>query len=434
MSNTVVRRVLILGAIAMIGIIAMQTYWVVINWNFNDEDFNNKVNLALYRTAQSLAELGQADPPKRDVVNRRTSNYYIVNIENEVNSEALEFFLQRELEQQGLNIDFEYAIFDCHSNAMVYGGFCDYTPEGANSADLELGNLPKDSEFLYYFGVKFPTRSSFLFGKMQLIITLSGVMLVTLAFFAYSMFVILRQKRMSEMQKDFINNMTHEFRTPLSTIRIAANVFQRDPGVQANERLARYANIIHEQYERLNRQVEKVLQIARIERGTLAIKPDWLALDAVLDPLLAGTKLRAEESGGTCEITLPPAPLRVWADRLHFSNILYNLLDNALKYSDGAPQLRVAVEPDGGGLVIRIADQGVGIDPEHQARVFEKFFRVPTGDTHDVKGFGLGLFYVKGICEAHGWRITLDSRPGAGTTVSIFLPSRAVEVPKPTLV
>ena len=433
MSNTIVRRVLILGAIAMIGIIAMQTYWVVINWNFNDEDFNNKVNLALYRTAQSLAELGQADPPERDVVNRRTSNYYIVNIETEVNSDALEFFLQRELEQQGLNIDFEYAIFDCHSNAMVYGGFCNYTPEGEH-ADLDLGNLPKDSEFLYYFGVKFPTRSSFLFGKMQLIITLSAVMLVTLAFFAYSMYVILRQKRMSEMQKDFINNMTHEFRTPLSTIRIAANVFQRDPGIQANERLARYANIVHEQYERLNRQVEKVLQIARIERGTLAIKPDWVELDEVLAPLLAGTKLRVEESGGTCEFVLPPDPLRVRADRLHFSNILYNLLDNAIKYSPAAPHLRAAVERTGRGLTLRITDQGVGIDPEHQSRVFEKFFRVPTGDTHDVKGFGLGLFYVKSICEAHGWRITLDSRPGRGTTVSIVLPPRSVEVRKPTLV
>lgn len=434
MSNTVVRRVLILGAIAMIGIIALQTYWVVINWNFNDEDFNNKVNLALYRTAQSLAELSQADPPERDVVNRRTSNYYIVNIENEVNSDALEFFLQRELEQQGLNIDFEYAIFDCHSNAMVYGGFCNYTPEGASQEDLDLGNLPKDSEFLYYFGVKFPTRSSFLFGKMQLIITLSGVMLITLAFFAYSMYVILRQKRMSEMQKDFINNMTHEFRTPLSTIRIAANVFQRDPGIQANERLARYANIVHEQYERLNRQVEKVLQIARIERGTLAINPEWVELDEVLQPLLAGTKLRVEESGGTCDISLPPVPLRVHADRLHFSNILYNLLDNAIKYSPAAPHLKVVAERSGRGLRLRIIDHGVGIDPEHQSRVFEKFFRVPTGDTHDVKGFGLGLFYVKGICEAHGWQITLDSRPGKGTTVSIDLPVRSVEVGKPTLV
>ena len=433
MSNTVVRRVLILGAIAMIGIIAMQTYWVVINWNFNDEDFNNKVSLSLYRTAQSLAELSQADPPKRDVVNRRSSNYYIVNIENEINSEALEFFLQRELEQQGLNINFEYAIFDCHSNAMVYGGYCDYTPEGG-SQNLTLGDLPKDNEFLYYFGVKFPTQSSFLFGKMQLVITLSGVMLVTLAFFAYSMYVILRQKRMSEMQKDFINNMTHEFRTPLSTIRIAANVFQRDAGIQADDRLARYANIIHEQYERLNRQVEKVLQIARIERGTLAIKPEWLELNEVVEPLLAGTKLQVEESGGTCEVILPAVPTRVRADRLHFSNILYNLLDNAIKYSPAAPRLEVRIEPAGRGLTIRITDRGVGIDPEHQSRVFEKFFRIPTGDTHDVKGFGLGLFYVKSICEAHGWRIQLDSRPGHGTTMSILLPAKAVEFRKLTLV
>ncbi|RME96239.1 MAG: sensor histidine kinase, partial [Bacteroidetes bacterium] len=259
MKNSVIRWVVILGAVALVGIVGVQSYWVMATWDLNEEEFDKKVNLALYQVANALADLNQSELPSRDIVKQRSSNYWVVNMALEIEDEMLEYLLQRELERLALNIDFEYAVFDCHTDEMVYGGYCSYTPEEERK-DIQLGNLPKDSEFTYYFGVKFPDRQGFLFDKMELIIFLSAILLLTILFFAYAMWVILRQKRLSEMQKDFINNMTHEFKTPLSTIKIAAGVFANDERIQQDARLRRYANIILQQNQRLNNQVEKVLQ------------------------------------------------------------------------------------------------------------------------------------------------------------------------------
>ena len=177
MKNRTILLVVILGAIAIIGIIGMQTYWVVNTWNNNEEEFNQRVHLALYNVARSLAHLHDATLPSHSVVKQRTTNYYVVNIANEIDPGSLEYFLQKELEALALNIDFEYAVFDCHTDEMVYGNYCSYSPE--KKVDLELGNLPKYSEFTYYFGVKFPTRPNYLFNKMQISLLLSVLLLIT---------------------------------------------------------------------------------------------------------------------------------------------------------------------------------------------------------------------------------------------------------------
>jgi two-component system, OmpR family, phosphate regulon sensor histidine kinase PhoR len=428
MQNTVIRWVVILGAVAIVGIISTQSYWVMTTWNLNEVEFNNKANLALYRVAKYLAKSNDAELPSRDVVKQRTSNYWIVNMAVEIDDRLLEYLLQSELEKLALNVDFEYAVFDCHTNEMVYGGYCNFSPEGGKKVQ-ELGNLPKDQEFTYYFGVKFPGRSGFLFDKMQLIVFLSAILLVTVLFFAYAMWVILRQKRLSDMQKDFINNMTHEFKTPLSTIKIAAGVFLNDERVQQDGRLQRYANIILEQNQRLNNQVEKVLQIAQIEKGHLELKREKVALAEVISPLLESTRILIEELGGELHAQIDdPDELYLSADRLHLTNILYGLLDNAIKYRQGPPIIQVHAYREGGQIHLSIQDNGIGIDPAHQARIFDKFYRVPTGNIHNVKGFGLGLYYVKRICETHGWTIALDSEPGRGTTIHLKL-GKALRAP-----
>jgi len=295
----------------------------------------------------------------------------------------------------------------------------------------EMGNLPKDQEFTYYFGVKFPGRRGFLLDKMQLIVFLSAILLMTVLFFAYAMWVILRQKRLSDMQKDFINNMTHEFKTPLSTIKIAAGVFLNDERVQQDGRLQRYANIILEQNQRLNNQVEKVLQIAQIEKGHLELKREKVALAEVISPLLESTRILIEELGGELHAQIEdPDKLYLSADRLHLTNILYGLLDNAIKYCQEPPIIHVHAYHDGDQIHLSIQDNGIGIDPAHQARIFDKFYRVPTGNIHNVKGFGLGLYYVKRICETHGWAIALDSEPGKGTTIHLKL-GKALRAPAP---
>ncbi len=427
MKNSTILRVVILGAIAIVGIIAMQSYWVISTWNINEEEFHKKVNLALIRTAQSLAAFNGTELPSRNIVRQRTSNYYVVNTEYEINTTLLQYYLQQEFRELALNIDFEYAVFDCTTDEMVYGGYVSYSNKKID--DLVLGDLPKsESEDLnYYFGVKFPSLSGFLLGKIQLAIVLSGILLITVVFFAYSMFVILRQKRLSEMQKDFINNMTHEFKTPISTIRVSADVFLNHPLIRSDARLRQYAGIISEQNLRLNRQVEKVLQLARIEKGKLELKREWLNLREIIEDAVNSASVQVEKLGGELTCRLDRRPLCIYADRFHLTNILYNLLDNATKYHRGRPRIVVTSSQEPGRIVLKIADRGIGISREQLSRVFEKFYRIPTGDIHNIKGFGLGLYYVKSICEAHGWEVNLDSEPGRGTTVSVAFPAGAAK-------
>jgi two-component system phosphate regulon sensor histidine kinase PhoR len=423
MHQRVIRQVIVLGLVAIFGIVGMQTYWVATTWNLNDTEFSQKAQLALYEVARQLADANESDLPSRDIVRQRTSNYFIVNIESEINAARLEAIMQQELVRLGLDIPFEYAIFDCTTDQMAYGGYCQATTDESTVVNPPSeGYLPPDENLLYYFGVKFPTRTGYIWQKMQLVIFLSLILLVTVAFFAYSLIVILRQRRLATMQKDFIDNMTHEFKTPLSTIRIAASVFMRDDQVQKDRRLTRYARLIHEQYERLNKQVEKVLQISQIERGNFEIKKERIDLTTLLPPLISSAQARVEEAGGQLSFDFPKSALPVLADPLHLSNILYNLLDNAIKYSGQEPIIRVTGRVRDQHLTIAIIDQGPGIAPEHQEKLFEKFYRIPTGDVHDVKGFGLGLYYVAHICRSHGWPLQVESQLEQGTTFTVRIP------------
>ena len=421
MKNSLIFRVIILGAIAIAGIIGMQAYWVINTWNINEEEFSKKASLALYRVACGLADLNGGDLPPRNIVNQRTTNYYVVNIDSEIDDDHLEYFLQKEFERLALYVDFEYAVYDCNTNEMMYGNYCSFNP--SKQADLTaLGDLPKDEKFTYYFSVKFPNRSGYLLGKMQLSIFFSAILLIVLVFFAYSMYIMLRQKRLSELQKDFINNMTHEFKTPISTIKISAEVFSNAPEVQQNPRLLRYADIVREQNQRLNSQVEKVLQLARIEQGNFELKLESFALAEALQTIVNSTAVQIEKQGGALESDIKVGEAYIEADRLHFTNILHNLLDNAMKYCRQKPEIRLSAVQEDGQVVICIQDQGIGISREHLGRVFSKFYRVPTGNVHKVKGFGLGLYYVKRICDAQGWPLQIDSAVGAGTSVTLTIP------------
>ncbi|MEM9525951.1 MAG: HAMP domain-containing sensor histidine kinase [Bacteroidota bacterium] len=389
MHENILRRVIFLGVVAILGIVGMQTYWVSTTWDLNDTEFRQKAQLALYGVARQLAAENESDLPNQDIVRQRSSNYFIVNIESEIDALRLETLMQQELISLSMDLPFEYAIFDCTSDQMAYGGYCQATTEEATTVqDDRMSYLAPDKDLLYYFGVKFPTRTGYIWEKMQLVVFLTLILLLTVAFFIFSMIVILRQRRLASMQKDFIDNMTHEFKTPLSTIRIAAGVFLRDEHVAADGRLSRYAQLIHEQYERLNGQVEKVLQLARIEKGSFEIKPEQVDLHELVRPLFSSIHARTDELGGKLITDLPSEPLVLRADPLHLSNILHNLLDNAVKYGGENPVIRVLGAVKDQTLHLSVCDEGPGIASEHRERLFEKFYRVPTGDVHAVMGFG----------------------------------------------
>lgn len=417
MQDTIVKRVFIFGAIAIIGIIAIQVYWGINTYQQKEAEFHQTVHIALIRVAKSIAQSKNNQLPINNLVKKVSSNYYVVNTNSIINAGELEFYLQKEFYDLGLNTDFEYAIHDCETNDMVYGNFCKFEdkPEG----NLKLGILPKYDEFIYYFGVKFPSRNAYVMSSMKSVLLLLMVLLMTIVFFVYALYVILSQKRLSDMQKDFINNMTHEFKTPISTIKISSEVFLKEDKIKQDNRLHKYATIIKEQNERLNSQVEKVLQIAKLEKESFKLNKEQVNIHDILDDIIKNMEVKVNKAQGKIASSLDARNPLILADKFHLANIIQNLIDNAIKYCKDKPEIQIGTSEKNGQLSVIIKDQGIGIKKEDQSKVFDKFFRVPTGNVHNVKGFGLGLFYIKNICDAHGWNIHLDSEFQKGTQISI---------------
>ncbi len=418
MENNIIRRVIILGAITIIGILGIQGYWVMRTWDIQQQEFSQTVKIALLSVAKELETLnGRNSLPIKGLISQESSNTYLVNINDEINANTLEFYLQKELEARAVNADFEYGIFDCESREMVYGRRINYSED--KELNTQTNPLPTNGDFDYYFSVRFPNQKGYLLEDMRLAIFFSIILFFSILFFIYSMFIIMRQKRLSEMQKDFINNMTHEFKTPISTIKISADVFLKNNLIQSDQRLTRYAQIIKDQNQRLNMQVEKVLQLAKIERDGFSLKKEAVNVHELLSEITASAQARLGEVNGKLITEFTATQPNIKADRLHLNNILYNLIDNAIKYSYEDPEVKLTTRNKGKELIISVQDNGIGISKENQLRVFDKFYRVPTGDIHNVKGFGLGLFYVKNICDAHEWELELDSQSGEGTRIEV---------------
>jgi two-component system phosphate regulon sensor histidine kinase PhoR len=231
----------------------------------------------------------------------------------------------------------------------------------------------------------------------------------------------MRQERTSQLQKDFINNMTHEFKTPISSIKIAADVFSKSEFVINDPRLSRYAGIITEQNQRLNDQVEKVLNIARLEKDSFELNKEPIDVHSTIRDIAKSESVRLEDQD--INLALDSGDMEIFADPLHFTNVITNIIDNAIKYSKGEPQITIKTDRNSNLNIINVIDQGIGIEKDKLKNIFDKFYRVSTGDVHNVKGFGLGLFYVKNICMAHGWIIDVKSEPNQGTTFIIKIPT-----------
>jgi two-component system, OmpR family, phosphate regulon sensor histidine kinase PhoR len=424
MTSATIRRVIVLGAFAIMSLITVQTYWVLRTWDLQEREFHRKVTQALLETANDLKRLHGFKLPTQNLIDQLSSNYYVVNINNMFDPGTVEIYLQRNFEKQALSDDFQYGIFDCSSNQMVMGKMIKYSNEVVKK-DLETP-LPAhyNSDFIYYFGVRFPEKTANILSNMWIVVFFTGLMLVTVAFFIYSMFIILRQKQLSEMQRDFINNMTHEFKTPISTINISTDVFLNNPIIKEDARLTRYAGIIKDQVLRLNTQVEKVLQLAKIEQDNVELSKEDIDLEDLVKSTSPSIELKVAERKGKLNLNLETTNALIVADQLHLTNIIHNLVDNGVKYSKDTPEITIGLKNTANSVVLSIQDKGIGIPKESQKKVFERFYRVPTGNIHNVKGFGLGLFYVKSVCKEHNWKISIDSELGKGTTVSIKIPTK----------
>ncbi len=417
----IIRRIAILGAVSIIGIVFMQAYSLRRAYLLEDSEFNQSVKIALYQVAESLANSNNTQLPRHNLVQRRSSNTYVVNINGVIDANMLEDYLIREFEKRGMSTEFEYGIFDCETQDMVYGNFCQLNHLVKEKKSDKV--LPTFDDLIYYFVVRYPSKHNYILGSIWQNIGFSLITLLALVFFAYAMWVILRQKRLSDLQTDFINNMTHEFKTPISSIKIAANVLEGDPAVKSNDRLSKYSQIITEQNERLNDQVEKVLNIARLEQDSFRLNIEPLNVSDVLNQIVYAENMRVKEQGtGSVMLASKDSTEIIKADKLHFTNTIHNLIDNAIKYCKEIPQIIVKSYLKGSDIYIDIIDNGIGIKSENLEHLFHKFYRVSTGDIHDVKGFGLGLFYVQSICEAHGWQVEVESTVGKGSIFRLIIP------------
>ncbi len=325
--------------------------------------------------------------------------------------------LNFELKTHGLNLDYEYSIVE---NGRVIRASEQWDArQGQHLASLFPNDFFAKSQLL----LSFPDKRSFLFK------TLWGTFLVSLLFTAAIIFTFwktisysLRQKRISEIKTDFINNMTHEFKTPIATINLATDAL-KNPAVFGNpENIQRYGEVIRQENQRMNRQVESVLRMAMMDKKELELNFQETEIEGLLEDCISHIQLSLESRGGTLVKDFNINDLHLNIDRNHFSNAIINILENALKYSDEAPEIKVSGVIQNGELRIAIRDFGIGMNAEAQKRVFDRFFRAEGGNIHNVKGHGLGLSYALGVVQAHGGTIEVESQKGAGSTFTIRVP------------
>ncbi|MEO1049631.1 MAG: HAMP domain-containing sensor histidine kinase [Bacteroidota bacterium] len=421
MKRSTFRLIIVLATLSIIGITITQIYWVRRAFGMRENQFDRDVNVALFNVANKFFELKHTPVPFNNPVKQLSSNYYVVMVNDEIDANLLEFLLKSEFEKKSIDFDFEYGIYNCESDQMVYGNYVALTETGSKGKEQAI--LPKWEKQSYYFGVQFPAKEANLINRMGIWVFSSAVLLLVIIFFAYALFVILKQKRLSEVQKDFINNMTHEFKTPISTIAISSEVLKNPAIVKTPERLLNYATIIQDESQRLKKQVERVLQMATLDKEEVNLKKEVIDMHEIIQKAIDNVTLTLEERSGkiTCDLNASNAEIK--ADKLHTTNMIYNLLDNAVKYCKDAPFIAIQTKNERNGVVISIKDNGIGIAPEYQKKVFDKFYRVPTGNIHDVKGFGLGLNYVSLMVKSHGGEVRLESEEGQGSEFQIYLPS-----------
>jgi two-component system, OmpR family, phosphate regulon sensor histidine kinase PhoR len=419
MRNKHVRYVVLLGALAITGIIGIQAYFLYKSWTIRERQVTQTIFVGLKNVADRLCRFNHIMIPAGNPVKQVTSNYFVVEVNSTIDANILEYYLETEFDNLNLHSDYEYAIYNCATDRMVYGNYI--TASKGKQPPRPPTNLPKYNEYLYYFGIHFPNLKSTISADMALWFFLTGILVVSVLFFAYAIAVILQQKRLSELQKDFINNMTHEFKTPISSIGISAEVIT-SPGISNQpERLMTYGKVIQQENYRLNLMVEKVLQIARIEKGRIQLKPELTDLNLLVT--MISDNFRANHFlEGSFKVIIDPAVGKVMTDVLHCTNIIHNLLENAIKYAGDQAEICIETRKEAGHTRLIVKDDGPGIPAKYRRMIFDKFFRVPSGDIHDTKGFGLGLYYVKLICRALKWNIRLESEPGIGSEFIIDIP------------
>lgn len=408
--------VIILGLFAIIGILVAQLLWTKQAFNLEEKKFSQKTHIALLEVAKKLYEGTNHELPAENPVRKIANDYYIVNVDNDFEPSILEFYLKSEFKKTNINLDFEYAMYNCQSDEMVYGNYISLSQNSKKKSSIYF---PKHKNLVYYFAVRFPTQTSYLFSSMRFWFVLSFALIIILLVYVYSIYTIIQQKKYSELQRDFINNMTHEFKTPLSSILLASNYLIQQDKIKSDKKLEKYAHIIIDQSNKLNNHIEKILNIAKSDNAPLALEKKEIALTPILKDVIENIKLKHKN----LEVLIQAkTEFIILADDFHFTNIVYNLLDNAIKYCDENPKIVISITAEKNLINLSFSDNGIGIPAKDLHFIFDKFYRIPSKKSNEVNGFGLGLYYVKKICTLHKWKIFASNNATKGITISIVIP------------
>ena len=445
MKRSSISYLIILGVVSLFVIVTFQLIWLNKTLDIqrtsieiqNKEDslslvnFTEKTHAALHDVLADIADKRGEKIQNFDAVRQERTNYFVVDINDELHPFYLQNLLKEKFYKYNVNQDFQYGIYDCFSDSIVYGNLIRYNKNVTNDegADTTVASpsaglsWKKDG---HYFTLYFPNistkkleRNDQLFAPWLYILL---IVILIFSFFIFAISIIIKQRKLSETRSDFINNMTHELKTPISTIGLSSEMLLKNDLSGDPEKIKRYASIIHKENKRLENQVERVLNVAKLDKDKVVLKKSTIEIHEILQEVKDNFEFNQEDKGGTITMHLNADDDALRADDVHISNVLYNLIDNAIKYCEVDPVIEITTRNDQKFLIIEVADNGIGIPREDINQIFDKFFRVHTGNRHDVKGFGLGLYYVKLIIEAHKGTVNVKSTIGKGTTFTLKIP------------
>jgi len=427
MQRISIRIVIILSSLALIGLILTQLFWVINALQLSEKQYDHRVDMAIDDVMEELVY-------SNDSSVYSSSNLYYDKPSNQKTTlfEVLDTVLIAKLitkyvDYHNLDHNFEFAIVRTSNDNIIYATsveFEQYQRKKIYKACLSC--IWKEEYF--HLAIHFPSQRQQAFVEMSLWLILSSMfILVVIILFTYIITAIIKQKKLSEMKNDFINNMTHEFKTPISTISLASEVLLNADPESSLERIQKYSKIIFDENIRMRTQVDRVLQVASLDMGDVELKKSDFDFHGLIKDTVQTLCFEKCEERTTVNYHLDAEKHLLTGDRMHITNIVVNLVENAIKYSDINRVINISTNNDNGDIVFSVEDNGIGMNQDEVKHIFDKFYRVPTGNIHNVKGFGLGLYYVKSMVEAHGGHIDVKSELKKGTKFDVQLPLAPVE-------
>ncbi|MEP1487269.1 MAG: HAMP domain-containing sensor histidine kinase [Algibacter sp.] len=384
----------------------------------NNDVFNNEI---IQNPISSIISNGSLEEAQKINFNKNFKALIKKRpIYDRVTKEEIASLLSKKLKENGITIDYEFAIYSNDLATKVQSE--DFENNESSTFSVPMFS-DENNRSLYRFLVNFPEDSKFILSSVMGMILLSIVFtLVIIIAYGSSLYQLVKQRKIGQIKTDFINNMTHEFKTPIATINLALDAIKNPKIIDDKEKVLRYLRMIKEENKRMHAQVENVLRISKLEKNELNISKERVELHDLVEDAITHVELLVEDRDGYIKLFLDADKSSVLANETHFTNVVVNILDNAIKYSPEAPKIEVHTENVGTNILLKIKDHGSGMSKTAVKRVFEKFYREHTGDIHNVKGHGLGLAYVKRIVDDHQGYITVESEKEKGSTFTIKLP------------